>query len=54
MSDVFVALIPGNENDFVGATHSRVTGSYDDVVLGNWIGYFVAVIPGNDPTFGKS
>ena len=54
VSDVFVALIPGNENDFVGATHSRVTSSYVDVVLGNWIRYFVDVIPGNDPAFGKS
>ena len=54
VSGVFIALIPGNENDFVGATPLSVNGSYVDVVLGNWIGSFVSVIPGNDPAFGKS
>ena len=54
VSGVFIASIPGNENDFVGTTPSSVNGSYVDVVLGNWIGSFVGVIPGNDPAFGKS
>ena len=54
VSGVFVALIPRNENDFVGATPSSVNGSCVDVVLGNWIGSFVGVILGNDPAFGKS
>ena len=54
VSGVFVASIPGNENDFVGTTASSVNGSYVEVVLGNWIGSFVGVILGNDPTFGKS
>ena len=54
VNGVFIASIPGNENDFVDASLSSANSSCVDVVLGSWIGSFVGVIPGNDPAFGKS
>ena len=54
MSSVFVVSIPGNENDFIGATPSSVNGVCVDVVLGNWIESFVNMIPRNDSALGES
>ena len=54
MSSVFVVSIPGNENDFIGATPSSVNGVCVDVVLGNWIESFVNMIPRNDSALDES
>ena len=54
ISGIFVVSIPGNEKDFVGATHLSMNGFCVDVVLVNWTKFSVIVIPENDPAFGES
>ena len=52
VNNVFASSIPGNENDFIGATPLSGIGFCVDVVLESWTESFVVVIPRNDPASG--
>ena len=54
VSGIFIVSIPGNENDFVGATPFSVNGFCVDVVLKSWTESFVGMILENDPASSES